>query len=156
TGPFVYGLAISANGRFVAFTSEASNLVPGDTNQHEDVFVHDRLAGTTQLVSVSSSGQQGNGDSGSVGGVEGGVAISADGRFVGFESNASNLVANDTNGETDIFIHDRKTGLTERLGTGVSDLPNNGEVPPVAFSTDDRYAAFVAEASNLTSTRNHY
>lgn len=89
--------AISANGRFVAFWSFASNLVAGDTNGRVDVFVRDRQDGTTTRVSVSAAGVQGNGASYE-------PAISADGRFVAFHSDATNLVAGDTNGAPDVFV----------------------------------------------------
>ena len=89
--------AISADGRFVAFDSEATNLVPGDTNDASDVFVRDRQTGTTRRVSVSSGGAQGNGASFD-------PAISADGRFVAFNSDATNLVPGDTNGAADVFV----------------------------------------------------
>src|SRR5881394_2620097 len=81
--------SVSAEGRFVAFQSAASNLVAGDTNGVEDVFVHDRVTGASERVSVDSGGARANGDSF-------GASISADGRFVAFESTASNLVAGDT------------------------------------------------------------
>ena len=96
--------AVSTDGRFVAFRSFASNLVAGDTNATDDMFVRDRQAGTTERVSVSSTGVQGNGPSGF-----GGVAISADGRFVAFDSPATNLVPGDTNGQNDVFVRDRQT-----------------------------------------------
>ena len=89
--------AISADGRFVAFSSDATNLVPGDTNGTADVFVRDRQTGTTRRVSVGPGGAQGNGDS-----VD--PALSADGRFVAFESDATNLVPGDTNGVDDVFV----------------------------------------------------
>jgi hypothetical protein len=88
---------ISADGRYVAFLSRASNLVSGDTNGEIDVFVHDRLTRETTRVSVASDGTQGNGDSGP-------PSISADGRYVAFESEASNLVPRDTNDKSDIFV----------------------------------------------------
>jgi hypothetical protein len=90
--------SISGDGRFVAFRSNATNLVPGDANALEDLFVRDRLAGMTSLVSVSSAGTQQNDYSVS-------PSISLDGRFVAFESQATNLVSNDTNGYRDIFVH---------------------------------------------------
>ena len=93
--------AISADGRYVAFSSEAKNLVSEDTNGYRDVFVHDRLNGDTELVSVSSDGTQADSASWV-------PSISADGRYVTFTSWASNLVAGDTNGESDIFKHDRQ------------------------------------------------
>ncbi|MGG7379584.1 hypothetical protein ACQ7B2_12785, partial [Escherichia coli] len=82
---------ISADGRFVSFYSAASNLVAGDTNGINDSFIRDRQTGTTERISVSDSGQQGNGDSFQ-------PWLSADGRFAAFRSQASNLVSGDTNG----------------------------------------------------------
>ena len=95
--------SISADGRYVAFISGASNLVPGDTNGRWDVFVHDRQTGQTTRVSVASDGRQGNDDSC----YQTSPALSADGRYVAFDSNATNLVPGDTNGVQDIFVHDR-------------------------------------------------
>ena len=92
-----YDPSISADGRFVAFHSDASNLVAGDGNGTSDVFVRDRATGKTRRVSVSSAGAEGNGASYN-------PSISADGRFVAFESSASNLVAGDGNGTSDIFV----------------------------------------------------
>jgi Tol biopolymer transport system component len=102
---------ISAHGRFVAFTSFASNLVAGDTNNSPDVFVRDREAQGTQRVSVGPGGQQANNDSYS-------AAISADGRFVAFTSKASNLVAGDTNNARDVFVRDRMLQVTQRVSVG--------------------------------------
>jgi Tol biopolymer transport system component len=90
--------AISADGRYVAFFSFASTLVPGDTNQSPDVFLRDRKTGTTRRASVSSDGAEANGGSAA-------LALSADGRHLAFESWASNLVTGDTNGYTDMFVH---------------------------------------------------
>jgi Tol biopolymer transport system component len=92
-----YHESISAHGRYVAFVSDATNLVANDTNGVADVFVRDRQAGTTRRVSISSAGIQGNGDSDA-------ESISADGRYVAFMSGANNLVANDTNHTVDIFV----------------------------------------------------
>ena len=92
--------AISADGRFVVFESQAENLVPGDKNQTKDIFVKDRLTGAVEIASVDSDGNQSNDWSDA-------QSISADGRFVAFRSLASNLVPGDTNGCTDIFVHDR-------------------------------------------------
>src|SRR5690606_39515866 len=91
--------SISADGRFVGFQSVASNLVPGDTNGNNDVFVHDRQTGVTQRVSVASDGAQGNAISTT-------ASISADGRYVAFQSSATNLVPGDTNGATDVSAHE--------------------------------------------------
>src|SRR5213078_1016671 len=87
---------LSADGRFVAFDSAATDLVAGDTNGVSDVFVHDRQTGTTERVSVASDGTEGNAASA-------GATLSADGRFVAFHSAATNLVAGDTNGTNDVF-----------------------------------------------------
>jgi hypothetical protein len=92
--------SISADGRYVAFQSYATNLVAGDTNGNFDVFVHDRLSGVTTRVSVDSSGAQGYGTSSD-------PSISADGRYVAFDSLSPNLVPVDTNGYVDVFLRDR-------------------------------------------------
>jgi Tol biopolymer transport system component len=144
--------AVSADGRYVAFRSYADNLVPGDTNNSVDVFVHDRLTSTTQRVSVDSAGNQGNDDSYA-------PAISDDGRYVAFSSYASNLVEGDSNNCEDVFVHDRQTGATERVsvdsagkqgdddsGTGGS---SSGFAGRVDISADGRYVAFGSWASNL-------
>ncbi len=109
-----YGATISADGRFVAFESEANNLVPGDTNDVGDVFVHDRDTGNTERVSISSAGIQGNDSS------RYHSSISADGYSVAFGSQADNLVANDTNDWRDIFVHDRRLRTTERVSVSSS------------------------------------
>src|SRR5439155_133722 len=101
-------VALRADGRFVAFTSAAPDLVAGDTNGAADVFVHDRQTGTTERVSVDSGGSQANGDSTD-------VALSADGRFVAFTSAAPDLVAGDTNGAADVFVHDRGTTAADQI-----------------------------------------
>ena len=140
--------AISADGRFVAFVSLASNLVPDDTNDASDVFVHDRRTGTTERVSVSSRGRQGDGNSGLVG-VAGYPAISADGRFIAFPSDATNLVRGDTNNTTDVFVHDRLKGTTERVSVSNSGGQSDGFSEGPAISADGRFVAFHSNASNL-------
>jgi hypothetical protein len=92
--------SISSDGRFVAFEIYATNLVPGDSNNAYDVFVHDRQTGQTTRVSVDSGGLQGNGHSSD-------PSISSDGRFVAFYGFATNLVPGDTNGQPDVFVRDR-------------------------------------------------
>jgi Tol biopolymer transport system component len=133
--------SISADGRFIAFDSDASNLVPGDTNGVGDVFVRDRRTGTTERVSVSSSGEQGNAFS--VG------TISADGRFIAFESDASNLVPGDTNGKRDVFVRDRKLGTTERVSLRPDGGQGNDYSFSPALSAGGRFVAFTSWASNL-------
>ena len=140
--------AISADGRFVAFASLASNLVENDTNGVADVFVRDRVNGTTERVSVSSKGREGDGHSGIVG-VAGYPAISADGRFVAFPSEATKLVKKDRNGATDVFVHDRLTGTTERVSVSSAGDEANGFSEGPAISADGRFVAFQSNADNL-------
>jgi hypothetical protein len=137
-----YRPAISADGRIVAFEALASTLVPGDTNGHWDIFVHDHLTGTTDRVSVATGGGQGNQDSA-------GASISADGRFVMFTSWADNLVPGDTNGYTDAFVHDRLLGTTERVSIGENGVQGNYLASAGTISGDGRYAAFLSGARNL-------
>jgi len=139
-----WGPSISADGRFVAFESRASNLVPGDTNDTTDVFVHDRLTGQTMRVSVASDGREGNSYSWL-------ARISADGRFVVFTSDASNLVPGDTNGTWDVFVHDRQTGQTTMVSVASDGTPGNGRSIGVSISGDGRFVAFESEASNLVA-----
>src|SRR4028118_1621364 len=103
-----YNPSISADGRFVAFSSLASNIVPGDTNNSYDIFVRDTLTNTTTRLSVDSAGNQADRNSD-------GASISADGRFVAFTSLASNIVPGDTNNSFDIFVRDRLTNPPPRL-----------------------------------------
>jgi len=137
-----YYPALSADGRYVAFTSAASNLVPGDTNGMPDAFVHDRQTGQTARVSVASEGTQGNGQSES-------AALSADGRYVALYSTAANLVPGDTNGEQDVFVHDRQTGQTARVSVASDGTQTNNWSGSPALSADGRYVVFGSMASNL-------
>ena len=140
--------AISDDGRFVAFESGASNLVSGDTNNADDIFVHDRQTGTTTRVSIDSSGAEANGSSSS-------PAISADGRYVAFYSDATNLINGDTNGCGDIFVNDRQTGQTTRVSVSSSGVEENAPPPDdyliLSISGDGRYVAFYSDATNLVS-----
>ena len=136
--------AISADGRFVAFVSDANNLVPGDTNRRRDVFVHDQQTGQTERVSVDSQGNQGEGNT-----FNPYPSISADGRFVAFMSNESNLVPGDTNGVLDIFVHDRQTGQTERVSVDSQGNQGNSVSVDATISADGRFVAFSSEANNL-------
>lgn len=138
----VLGPSISADGRHVSFVSHASNLVPGDTNNFEDVFVHDRQTGRTRRVSVDSLGAESDGPSGF-------HAISGDGSVVTFMSGASNLVNDDTNGETDVFVHDFDTGTTIRVSRGLASAEANGLSEAPSISGDGRIVAFTSAASNL-------
>jgi Tol biopolymer transport system component len=140
-GPSTMG-AISPDGRFVAFGSHASNLVPSDTNFEYDIFVHDLVTGSTERVSVDSAEQQQNGASA-------GVDISARGRYVAFVSAAPNLVAGDTNDQPDVFVRDRRAGVTERIGNVQGNGPAGSGVGSVEISDDGRVLAFDSYASNL-------
>ncbi len=136
--------SISGDGRFVAFESNANNLVSSDTNGKIDIFVHDRQTGTTSRVSVDSSGGQGNRDGRH-------PSISGDGRFIAFESAASNLVSGDNNGSTDIFVHDRQTDTTSRVSVDSGSTEGNYHSSNPNISSDGRFVAFVSAASNLVS-----
>lgn len=133
---------ISGNGNFVAFSSLADNLVAIDTNEAQDVFVHDRQTGITNLVSVNSAGEQGNNSSGN-------ASISADGRFVAFSSVADNLVATDTNEVRDVFIHDRQTGITNLVSVDLLGESGNGISAKPTISADGRFVVFESQADNL-------
>jgi len=135
--------ALSGNGRYVAFVSLASNLVHGAGGNRTDVFVRDRVAGTTRLVSVAADGSPGIGWSDT-------ASISADGRYVVFESDASNLVAGDTNDEYDIFVRDLRSRITERLSVSASGAQADEESFEPTISADGRYVAFGSFAHNLT------
>ena len=140
---FIDGYAVSWDGRFVAFTSWASNLVADDTNTALDVFVRDRVTGDTERVSVSTTGRQGHGRSFAV------DDMSADGRYVMFESSAENLVADDTNRKPDVFVRDRQEGTTVRVSVGShGEQANRGSLGG-AISADGRLVAFSSNASNL-------
>ena len=131
--------AASADGRFVAFVSRASNLVPGDTNARQDVFVRDRRTDQTERVSVDSAGAQASGawwDNED-------VAINADGRFVAFTSSASNLVPGDANGQKDVFVRDRLTDRTERVSIGADGRESANSSSVASISADGRFVAFI-------------
>lgn len=133
--------AVSADGRYIAFSSDADNLVGGDTNGARDIFVHDRVANTTQRVSIRTGGEQANGPSFA-------PAISDDGRIVAFYSLASNLVSGDTNGRADVFAHDRQTGQTSLMSVVINGTANGDSRDP-DISGDGRYVVFASSASNL-------
>src|SRR6476469_4992118 len=134
--------SISADGQFVAFGSMSTNLVPGDTNNSEDIFVRDLLTNTTTRVSVDSAGNQGNGYSFL-------PSISADRRFVAFSSDASNIVPGDTNNQTDIFVRDLLTNTTTRVSVDSAGNPANRYSSPPSISADGRFVAFSSDASNI-------
>ena len=138
-----FGSAISADGRYVVFASIATNLVADDTNDTNDVFMHDRSTGETVRVSVGLGGVEGNKASS-------GPALSADGRFVAFISAATNLIVDDTNRLPDMFVWDRTTGVTERVSIAWNGAEANGESRyRGAISRDGRYVTFKSNATNM-------
>ncbi len=141
--------SISADGQHVAFVSAASNLVPGDSNAATDVFVRNRAAGTTVRVSVSSGGAQAES-----GAAHERPAISADGRWVAFQSAARTLVGEDSNEASDIFLHDCLTVSTTRVSVGSGGLEGNGSSWEPALSADGRLVVFQSAATNLMTDTN--
>jgi len=136
------GPSISDDGRYVAFSSVADNLVDGDTNGHWDVFVRDRDTDATERVSVHSSGVEGDSDSL-------GAMISANGRYVAFSSYAGNLVDDDTNGDVDVFVHDRATGTTRRVSVDSAGRQVGADCYFGSISGDGRIIAFTSASDDL-------
>ncbi|MBL7008489.1 MAG: PD40 domain-containing protein [Planctomycetes bacterium] len=136
--------SISLDGRFVAFTSDASDLVAGDTNLAGDVFVRDTLLGTTERVSVATGGGQSNA-------LASVPSISGDGRFVAFRSIASNLVANDWNNNEDVFLHDRQTGTTTLVSLSDANVLGAGLSTRPSISADGGSIAYQSTAANLVA-----
>ena len=141
--------AVSADGRFVVFWSEATSLVPDDTNRVADVFLRDRQAGTTERVSVSSSGAQGDRASPHPASPWS-VAVSADGRFIAFGSEATNLVPNDVGGFDDVFVRDRALGTTVLVSVTIDGIQGDWHSGAPVLTPDARSIAFSSEAPNLT------
>lgn len=142
-----YPPSISGDGRYVAFESAASNLVPGDTNGQRDIFVKDLESGETRRVSETADGVGGNGSSLY-------ASISDNGRFVLFRSSAGNLVPEDTLmcdtvNCSDIFLKDLETGALTWVSTDVAGSGANAASWDPALSGDGRYAAFSSDATNL-------
>ena len=136
-------LSVSAEGSFVAFVSEADNLAPIDTNGYRDVFVRDRLGDATLLVSADMSGTaSGNGMSTD-------PAISADGRYVAFTSTATNLVAGDTNGASDVFVRDLLEGTTQLVSVNTNGFSGHGASYSPMISPDGRAVLFHSRANDL-------
>lgn len=133
--------SISRNGRYVAFQSRATNLVAGDTNGCEDVFVHDRWTGQTVRASADSSGVEGNKRSHF-------VDVSSNG-VVTFYSEATNLVAGDTNGYDDVFVHDVNTSVTVCASVDSSGVMGNGNSMDPDISEDGRFVVYLSAADNL-------
>jgi Tol biopolymer transport system component len=137
--------SISDSGRFVVFYSSRPDLVAADTNARNDVFIRDVEMGVTRRVSLGINGTEANGDSLS-------PVISGDGRYVAFNSYASNLVRGDSNDDVDVFLHDLRSGTTRRVSDAVDgQQPNGGAIAGAAVSVDGRYVAFTSWASNLVA-----
>ena len=134
--------AISADGSTVVFTSEASNLVRRDTNRTRDVFIHRRAAGKTQRVSVRAKGRQANGPSWN-------GSISANGRFVAFESQASNLVRADRSRDRDVFVYDRQKRRVSQASLSSRGRQARGQSGDPTISSNGRWVAFESNAGNL-------
>ena len=139
--------SMTADGRYVAFASDATNLVTGDTNGLRDVFVYDAQTNLVRRLSVSLQGTQATGTSGNP------VISSADGRYVAFASEAPNLVIGDTNGFSDIFVADTLSGVLTRISgaNATGGQANNPSFRPVISQTG-RFIAFESTATNLTAT----
>jgi Tol biopolymer transport system component len=143
SGDYSVRSSLSGDGRFICFGSSADNLVPGDTNGSPDVFVRDRLTGTTERVSVSTGGMQA--DAGAVLW----NSISADGRFISFSSDSTNLVNGDVNGRRDVFVRDRLVGTTELVSVSFLGMQANDSCWTPSISADGRFVAFASRATNL-------
>ena len=136
--------SISSDGLIVAFISEATNLVPGDTNGAQDVFAHDLDTAITERVSVASAGTQGDDEAFT-------LSLSSNGSFVAFGSFATNLVAGDTNDVIDVFVHDRDKGTTARVSIATDGTQANDESFSPAISSSGRFVAFRSDATNLVA-----
>lgn len=137
--------AVSDDGRYVVFSSLADNLVAGDLNGASDVFLRDLELDSTVRISVHKD------TGGDVTGSSENPAISADGRYVLFNSDAADLVAGDSNGVFDVFLFDTQTGMMERISVAADGGEPNGTSTRPSISADGRYVAFSSSASNLVS-----
>ncbi|RVU16815.1 Hint domain-containing protein [Methylobacterium oryzihabitans] len=137
-------VSLSGDGRTVAFASRSTNLLPNDTNVSSDVFVRDLITGTLTRVSTAADGTQA--DAGSVL-----ASMSVDGRHVAFQSDATNLVAGDTNGVTDVYVKNLTTGAITRASTAADGSQGNGVSTGASLSRDGNLVAFVSRADNLVA-----
>ncbi len=141
--------SISGDGRFVAFQSDAANLVSGDENGVSDIFVHDNQTGTTERISRTSDGAGANASSYD-------PSISSDASVVAFTSNATNMDGNDTNNKPDIFARNRMNGFTTRVSVNSSGFGADGGGSHSAISGDGRYVVFLSDSGNLDPRANDY
>ena len=136
--------SISGNGRFVAFTSAATNLAAECTNANAHIFIHNRATGGTTCASVNSNENQGNNDSSE-------PSISGNGRIVAFSSTATNLAADCTNGKSHIFLRNRNAGATSCASIDSNGNQGNDDSIASTISNDGRFVAFTSTATNLAS-----
>jgi hypothetical protein len=146
TGSQANGLSdfpvVSANGRYVVYSSLASNLITADLGGFQDIFRHDRQTGQTVLVSQSTTGIQGNNNSFV-------SAISADGNVIAFSSSATNLISGDGNARTDVFVRDVSAGTTTRVSVSSAGVESDGTSSVPSISADGRYVGYLSLATNL-------
>jgi archaellum component FlaF (FlaF/FlaG flagellin family) len=141
---------ISKNGRYVTFTSYADNLVPGDSNDVDDIFVRELETNMIERVNVASDGTQANAGQGSYWGHYTYSSVSANGRYVAFASLADNLVPGDKNDNEDVFVHDRETGITQRVSVSSTGVEGDRDSIFVDMSADGRFIVFYSSSSNLS------
>ncbi|WP_031430550.1 TolB family protein [Methylomicrobium agile] len=134
-------LAMSGDGRFIAFSSRASNLVADDTNNKQDIFVYDRQNRTIERVSHGPGMAEANGRSFL-------PSLSQDGRFVAYLSAADNLIAGDSNGEIDVFVTDRSNGATERVNVSGSGQPTDATTRSARISANGYYVIFSSDSQS--------
>ena len=143
-----YSGAVTPGGRYVAFWSWATDLVPGDTNNKADVFVRDRALGTIERVSVTSAEAQANGASPST--IDGGLDLSGDGRYVTFTSSSTNMGA-DANTLSDVFVRDRTAGTTTLASVSSAEVVGGSDSYEPSISSSGRFVAFSSDAANLVT-----
>ncbi|MBI5929396.1 MAG: fibronectin type III domain-containing protein [Chloroflexi bacterium] len=135
---------VSADGRYIVFQSDASNLVPNDSNNTTDIFVHDRVTCETTRVSLASTDEQANGPSDT-------PNISGDGRYVVYTSYATNLVAGDTNGYADVYLYDRQTRQVIQINAATNSQDSSYGGDSGWISADGRYVVFDTQSNTLVS-----
>jgi len=136
--------SITPDGRYVVFTSDATNFIADDTNDSSDIFLFERDSGVTKRISSSTGGASADGPSGT-------AVVSADGAYVAYSSQAANLVAGDSNLKSDIFVYRRSDGTTRRVSVGWDGVQSNGDSYYPAISADGLLVTFQSAASNLVS-----
>ena len=136
--------AISANGAFVAYESRATNLGTTDTNGARDIYLTDLTTGAITRISVGAGAAQGDGASRH-------ASINGDGRFIAFDSTSTNFVANDTNGTSDVFLHDTLLGTTARISVRSNGTQGKGASYDPQISADGRFVVFSSDATNLVT-----